>query len=695
MNRFPAVTLVLALGLALPAAADEGMWTFDDPPTKVLQEKYGFTPTKDWLDKVRLASVRFNDGGSGSFVSPEGLMITNHHVGLNCIQNLSTTEHDYVNEGYLTPSRDKEPACPGYEVNVLQSIENVSARVLGAVKPGMTDKAAGDGRKAAMAQIEKECADRTKNRCDVIELYQGGEYHLYEYKKYTDVRLVFAPEQQAAFFGGDPDNFTFPRHDLDISIFRAYENGRPARPAGYLRWSRSGAADDELVFVSGNPGSTSRLDTMTELASHRDLQLPFLLKAYKRRLDVLRAYSEKSPENERRAKAAIFGLENTLKAWTGELEALEDKEAMGRKEAAEKELRAKIAADPELAKATGDPWAAIAEAQKKADARNVELHVLGYPNRRFGFRGSSLLNIAGLIVQYAAEKTKPNESRLPEFRESNLESLENALYSTAPIYPDVEEVMLADRLQETLEALGPDHPYVKAVLGGRTPAQVAHEAVSGTKLADVAVRQALVKGGAAAVKASTDPMIVLARRIDPVIREIRRFAEDDYEASVTRAGEKIAQARFKLFGHAMHPDATFTLRLAFGVVKGYPAEGTMVPPRTTFHGLYDRSASFGNKEPWNLTPRWQERKAALELATPLNFVNTADIIGGNSGSPVINRAGEFVGIIFDGNIESLAADYFYTEEKARAVAVESRAIVEALRKVYDAGAVADELTGAR
>jgi hypothetical protein len=689
------LSVLLALGLAAPAAADEGMWTFDNPPTRVLQEKYGFTPSKEWLDKVRLASVRFNDGGSGSFVSPDGLMITNHHVGLNCIQNLSTTEHDYVNEGYLAPSRDKEPACPGYEVNVLQSIENVSARVLGAVRAGMTDKAAADARKAAMAQAEKECADRTHDRCDVIELYQGGEYHLYEYKKYTDVRLVFAPEQQAAFFGGDPDNFTFPRHDLDVSIFRAYENGRPARPAGYLRWSRNGAADDELVFVSGNPGSTSRLATMAELAAHRDLQLPFLLKAYKRRLGVLRAYAAKSPENERRAKASIFGIENTLKAWTGELEALQDKEAIGRKEAAEKELRAKVAGDPELARSTGDPWATIAEAQKKADARNVELHVLGYPNRRLGFGGSALLNIAGLIVQYAAEKPKPNEARLREFRESNLESLENGLYSEAPIFPDLEEVRFANRLQETLEALGPDHPYVKAALAGRIPVQAAREAVSGTKLADVAVRKALVKGGAAAVKSSTDPMIVLARRLDPVVREIRRFAEDEYEATVSRAGEKIAQARFKLHGRNAYPDATFTLRLAFGVVKGYPAEGTIVPARTTFHGLYDRSASFGDKEPWNLTPRWRERKSALDLATPLNFVNTADIIGGNSGSPVINRAGEFVGIIFDGNIESLAADYYYTEEKARAVAVESRAIVEALRKVYDAGGVADELTGTR
>jgi hypothetical protein len=695
VTRFSGLVPLLALGLSLPVAADEGMWTFDNPPTKLLQEKYGFTPTKEWLDKVRLASVRFNDGGSGSFVSPDGLMITNHHVGLNCIQNLSTTERDYVEEGYLAPSREKEPACPGYEVNVLVSTDNVTARVLGAVKPGMSDKAASDARRAVMAQVEKECADRTGDRCDVIELYQGGEYVLYTYKKYTDVRLVFAPEQQIAFFGGDPDNFTFPRHDLDVSIFRAYEKGRPARPAAYLPWSRTGAADDELVFVSGNPGTTARLDTMAQLASRRDLQLPVLLKAYKRRADVLRAFSAKSPENARRAKAGLFGLENSIKAYTGELEALSDKQAVARKEAAEKELRQKLAADPELARAVGDPWATIAEAQKRADARNLELRVLGFPNRRFGFGGSRLLNYAGLITQYAAEKPKPNENRLKEFRESNLESLENQLYSDAPIYPDVEEATLADRLQEILDALGPDHPYVKAVLGGRTPAQVAHEAVGGTKLGDVAVRKALVQGGAAAVKASTDPMIVLARRIDPVIREIRRFAEDDYEATTSRAGEKISQARFKIYGRNQYPDATFTLRLAFGVVKGYPAEGTMVPPRTTFHGLYDRSASFGNKYPWNLPPRWERKKSRLTLETPLNFVNTADIIGGNSGSPVINRGGEFVGIIFDGNIESLGADYYYSEERARAVAVESRGILEALRKVFDTDALADELTGRR
>jgi hypothetical protein len=695
MTRLSRVLAVLLSGLAVTAAADEGMWPFDAPPTKRLQEKYGFTPTKEWLDKVRLASVRFNDGGSGSFVSRDGLMITNHHVGLGCIQNLSTAQHDYVAEGYLAPSRDKEPACPGYEVNVLVAIENVTPRVLGVVRAGMSDKQAAEARKAATAQIEKACADRTGMRCNVITFYQGGEFHLYTYKKYTDVRLVFAPEQHAAFFGGDPDNFTFPRHDLDISIFRAYEDGQPARPAAYLPWSRAGAADEELVFVSGNPGASSRLKTMAQLASDRDVQLPILLRGLHRRLGVLRAFSAGSPENERRASPAIFGLENAVKALTGYEATLLDKEAMARKEADERELRQRASADPALAKAVGDPWATIARAAERADARQAEL-VLGFrQSRQIGFGGSRLLGLAGLIVRYTAEKTKPNDVRLEDFRESNLASLENFMFSPAPIYADLEEATLTDRLQEDVEALGPDHPYVKAALDGRRPAEVAQEAVRGTRLADVSVRKALVAGGTAAVQASTDPMIVLARRIDPAARDIRRFYEEDVEAAETRAGEKIAETRFKVHGRTFAPDATFTLRLAFGVVKGYPAEGTLVPPRTTFHGLYDRSAAFGNKFPWNLAPRWEQKRPALELATPLNFVSTADIIGGNSGSPVINRAGEFVGIVFDTNIEALGWDYLYSDERGRTIAVDSRAIVEALRKVYDAGAVADELTGAK
>jgi len=675
----------LLAALALPVLADEGMWTFDNLPLKLLQEKYGFTPTREWLDRVRLASVRFNDGGSGSFVSPEGLMITNHHVGLGCIQNISTQEHDYVANGFRAPSRDQEPACPGYEVDVLIAMEDVTSKVLGAVKPAMSDKEAGEARKAATARIEKECADRTGQRCNVIPLYQGGEYQLYTYKKYTDVRLVFAPEQQTAFFGGDYDNFTFPRHDLDICIMRAYEGGRPAKPAAYLPWTRGGAEDGDIVFVSGNPGSTSRLETLAQLESERDVIQPRILKSLKRRLANLKAYAARSPENERRAKEYIFSYENSIKAREGMLRALRDRKAMAAKAAAEKDLRRRFTTGSGKGSAGTDPWDTIAAAQKKYDQHLSE-------QRLVGFGGSELLHHAGNIVRYGVEKQKPNDVRLEEFRDSNLASLENDLYSPAPIYDDLEEAMLTDRLKEAQAELGQDSPFVKTVLDGRTPEEAAHRAVSGTKLKDVAARKALVEGGPAAVAASDDPMIVLARKIDPLARQARAFKEDDVDAVQKRAGERIAQTRWKAFGRTLSPDATFTLRLAFGVVKPFPAEGTIVPARTTLYGLYDRSASFRNRPPWNLMPRWVEHKKDLDLETPFDFVCTADIIGGNSGSPVISKDGEFVGIIFDGNIESLASDYYYSDEVARAVAVDARGIVEALRKVYDATALVQELT---
>jgi hypothetical protein len=679
-----AVLLTGALAAA-PALADEGMWTFDNPPVRQLRERYGFDPTKEWLEKVRLASVRFMDGGSGSFVSPDGLMITNHHVGLGCIQNLSGPENDYVKNGFHAPSRDKEPACPGYEVNVLVSTEDATAKVLGAVKPQMSDKDAREARKAVITRIENECNAATGLRCNVVTLYQGGEFQLYRYKKYTDVRLVFAPEQEIAFFGGDPDNFTFPRHDVDICLMRAYENGQPARPAAFFPFSKSGAGEGDLVFVSGNPGSTSRLDTVAQLQMQRDVLLPLYLDLLQRRLAVLKEYSARGPEQERRAKAQIFGLENGLKAEQGRLDALLDAKAFARKVEEEKELRAKVAADPALAAATGDPWGTIEAAERKAASRVGESFLVG-------FGGSRLLGIAGNVVRYVAEVRKPNDQRLEEYIDSNLEPLKNRLYSPAPVYDDLEEVTLTDQLTWALERLGPAHSFVKAVLGGRAPADVAKAAVVGTKLKDPAIRKSLVEGGPAAVEASADTMIVLARRIDPLAREIRKFGEDEVDAPITRAGEKVAQARWKVFGRTMPPDATFTLRLAHGTVKGFPAEGTAVAPFTTFYGMFDRSFSHGGKAPWELPRRWLDKRAALGLATPLNFASTNDIIGGNSGSPVVNRAAEFVGIVFDSNIHGLAWDYFYTDERARCVSVDVRGIVEALRSVYGADALVRELT---
>jgi len=682
------LSAVLGAALALAAAADEGMFTFDNPPARQLQQAYGFTPDKEWLDHVRLASVRFNDGGSGSFVSPDGLMISNHHVGLGCIQNLSSAEKDYVSIGYLAPARDQEPPCPGYEVNVLMSTEDVTPRVLGAVRDDMSDKAAHEARKAEIARIETGCSRKTGMRCDVVTLYQGGVYHLYTYKKYTDVRLVFAPEQQIAFFGGDPDNFTFPRHDLDIAIFRAYENGQPAKSPAFLPFARESVKDGELVFVSGNPGSTSRQETMAQLETARDVFVPQVLDYVKRRLAVLRAYSKASPEAERRARAQIFGLENSQKALEGRLEALQDLKAMARQAAREKELRDRIAADPALSASVGEAFDAVAAAEKKGAARALE-------SRYVGFSGSRLLNIAGTISRHVVETKKPNEVRLEEYVDSNLASLENLLYSQAPIYDDLEITTLTHQLELAQELLGPDHPYVKAVLAGHPPAAVARRAVSGTKLKDVEARRALVKGGEAAVKASSDSMIALARTIDPFAREVRRFKEDEVEAATNRAHERIGKARFAAYGTSVPPDATFTLRLSYGTVKPYPYAGTVQAARTTFHGLYDRAMSWGNKYPWQLPARYLERKSKVDLDTALNFVHTADIIGGNSGSPTINRAGEFVGIIFDGNIESLAWDYFFTDDEGRAVSVDAQGILEALDEVYDADAVVKELTDAR
>jgi Peptidase S46 len=672
---------VASLLVASPALADEGMWTFDNPPLAQLTATYGFAPTRDWLDKVRLASVRFMDGGSGSFVSPDGLMITNHHVGLGCIQNVSSAANDYVKSGYYASTRDKEAGCPGYEVNVLVSTEDATAKVLGAVKPQMSDKDAREARKAAITKIENECNAATGLRCNVVTLYQGGEFQLYRYKKYTDVRLVFAPEQQIAFFGGDPDNFTFPRHDVDICLMRAYENGQAVKPAAYLPFSATGVADGDLVFVSGNPGSTSRLDTVAQLQTQRDLYLPLTLELLKRRLAVLREYSGRGPEQERRAKAQVFGLENSLKAQAG----LEDVRAWARKVEEEKELRARVAADPALAASTGDPWATIEAAERKAAGRVSESVLVG-------FGGSRLLGIAGTVVRYVAEVKKPNEQRLEEYIDSNLEPLKNRLYSPAPIYDDLEEVTLTNQLTWALGKLGADHAFAKAVLAGRTPAEVAKAAIAGTKLKDPQVRKALVEGGPAAVEASTDSMIVLARRIDPLAREVRKFMEDEVDAPITRAGEKVAQARWKVHGKTMPPDATFTLRLSYGSVKGFPAEGTTIAPFTTFYGMYDRSLSHGGRAPWDLPLRWLEKKGVVNLATFLNFASTNDIIGGNSGSPVVNRAGEFVGIVFDSNVQGLAWDYFYTDERARCVSVDVRGILEALRSVFGADALVRELT---
>ncbi len=672
---------------ASPTAADEGMWLFNNPPSKILKEKYGFQPTAEWLEHLQQSSVRFNSGGSGSFVSSNGLVMTNHHVGADMLQKISTPERDYLKTGFYARRQEDEIRAPDLELNVLMSIEDVTDRINAAVKPGMSPAEAFQARRAEMNTIEKESFDKTGLRSDVVTLYQGGQYHLYRFKKYTDVRLVFAPEQAIAFFGGDPDNFEYPRFDLDVCFFRVYENGRPASPPHFLKWSPAGPEDGELVFVSGHPGRTNRLNTVAHLEFLRDRVYPGLLQRLFRREVLLSTYSERSRENARRAQDELFGYQNSRKARLGGLAGLQDPAIMGAKQIEERRLRAAIDADAQLKSNYGSAWDEVAEALRVWEPIYQPMVLL----EQAAAFNSEYFSIARTLVRLAEETAKPNAERLREFRESNLESLQQMLFSEAPIYDDLETLKLADSLSMFMEMAGANDPLVQKVLAGKSPRQRAAELVAGTRLREVAVRKALAEGGPKAIEASPDPMIQLARLVDPAARRVRKVYEEKVEEPLRQAYAKIANARFALLGPEMYPDATFTLRLAFGTVKGYTENGRVIPPWTTIAGAYERSAEHDNRPPFQLPQSWLDRKAHLDLNTPMNFVSTPDIIGGNSGSPVVNRRGEVVGLIFDGNIHSLVLDFIYTEEQARAVSVHSAAIVEALRKIYDAGPLADEL----
>src|SRR6266516_1702536 len=585
------------------------MLLFNNPPIRQLKEKYHLEPTPQWLEHLQKASVRFNSGGSGSFVSANGLCITNHHVGADALQKASSEQHNYLKEGFYAKTNAEETKCADLELNVLISIEDVTAQVNAPVKSGMSPDAAGKARENAIAQIEKESKDKTGLRSDVVTLYQGGAYHLYRYKRYDDVRIVFAPEQQMAFFGGDPDNFEYPRFDLDICIFRVYENGQPARIDNFLKWNLRGPSDGELTFVSGSPGKTDRQLTLDELADTRDRFLPYLLRMFNRREVLLLAYGGRSFENARRARDDLFGDQNNRKRYDGYLAALLDPEIWSSLQAREQKLRGAIASDPKL-KSTVAAYDRIRNAQ--ADLVKVAPRY-GYLEQErpitVGYRGprafyGNLFKCARLLLRAVEERAKPNGERIPEFRDSARESLELELFSTEPIYDDYEILRLTDSLTD--------------------------------------------------------------------------FA-----------------SQFDIDGASSYPDATFTLRLSYGTVRGYEQDGKQIPPFTDFAGLYQRSVEHDNKSPFDLPQRWIDKKANLNLATHFNFVSDADIIGGNSGSPVVNKANEFVGIIFDGNIQSLVLDCIFTDKQARAVSVDSAAIIEALRKVYDAGALADELEGLR
>ena len=682
-------TLLLPAALLMAVApaihAEEGMWTFDNPPLKQLAAKYNFHPSQAWLDHLRLSSVRLNDGGSGSFVSPNGLVLTNHHVARGQLQKNSTAEHDYLRDGFYAATPDAEMKSPDLEINVLVSMEDVTARVQGAAKDIPDEAKALKARDAEIAAIEKESKDKTGLRSDVVSFYQGGEYWLYRYKAYNDVRLVFAPEQQAAFFGGDPDNFTYPRYDLDMAIFRVYENGKPLHTDNYLKWSAKGAAPGELVFVSGHPGSTERDDTVAQLLLERDVLGPAVTEYLQRRINAAQAFSAQGEEQAREVGSTLFYLQNSLKVYLGRRDALADPAILAKKQAEEDDFRAKVNANKKWKKEYGNAWDEIAGAEEK-----MKPEIKGQMFRR---TGGQFLSTAIEIVEYVAEVKKPDGERLPEFHEAGLESLKYQLLSPAPIYPATEKLFMTTALKLCQEKMGKDDAFVQAILQGGDVDATVNALVDGTKMGDAAFRKSLLDGGEAAVAASTDPMIVAARRVEPILRETNRRIRDTISSVLTPAGEKLGKARFLVYGKDAYPDATFTLRLSYGAVDGYPYNGTIAPPFTTFYGLYDRAASFSNKPPFDLTPKQAAGRDKIDLSTPLDFVTTNDIIGGNSGSPVVNRDCELVGLVFDGNIESLAGDFVYDGSKNRTVAVHSAGMIEGLRKLYGADALADELQG--
>jgi hypothetical protein len=690
-----------SLLMTLSSRADEGSWLFNAPPLNQLKGKYHFSPDASWLEHVQKSSVRFDNGASGSFVSPDGLVITNHHVGADALQKFSNAQHNYTRDGFYAATRAEEKRCYDLELDLLESIEDVTGRVNAAVSPGSKPGEALAARRKAIAEIEQESTKATGLRSNVVTLFEGGIYQLYRYKRYTDVRLVFAPEEAIASYGGDPDNFEYPRYDLDICFFRVYENDQPVHPQHYLRFNAKGPSENELVFVSGNPARTSRMCTVAEIEEARDTVFPAILAALYRREVWLIAYGERSIENARRAREYLFEIQNSRKACDGVLAGLLGAETL--RVITEKENGLKSVATQD-ARFTGTPDA-YAQIQKaiSADPGNT-LKYLFYEDNHvrtsvvdpfasypLGLDGQ-LFAIARALLRSTEERQKPNEQRLPEYRDSARPSLELGLFSEAPIYDDLEVLALSDSLTSLVSAYGVGDPVVRDLLKGKSPHERAYELVTTTRLKDVRFRRQLYEGGFASVSATADPMTEFAQAADKVARQARETMEEQDEVA-NKAYAQIAKAKLGLEGAQFAPDATFTLRLAYGTVEGYEEDGKTIPAFTDFAGLYERADQHENRSPFELPTRWLDKRRAIDPKTPFNFVTNTDIVGGNSGSPVINRNGDFVGIIFDGNIQSLLWDYLYSDKQGRAIAVDSRAILEALENIYQVPALTRELIG--
>jgi hypothetical protein len=681
-----AAALIASGAFAGSAFADEGMWTFDNFPAAKVRAAYGVTIDQAWLDKVRGAAARLSSGCSSSVVTGAGLILTNNHCVADCAQSLSSTGHDYFKNGYQVAKRDDEKTCPGMQAEILTSITDVTARV-GAAGVGLTGAALVRARTAATSTIEQEaCAAQPRFRCQVVDLYHGGQFKLYRYRKYSDVRLVFSPGVQAAFFGGDPDNFNFPRYDLDSAFVRLYEDGRPAVTPDHLIWKVEAPQAGEPVFVAGNPGGTDRQLTASQLDTQRILSLPLIVAQYSELRGRLIRFGEESVEHKRIAGEDLFGLENSYKVYWGRLSALNDPGFMAAKRAEEADFRARAKANAARLPADfGDPWAQIDQAQVAAQSLYMPYRMI-----ERGPVDSRLFDYAKTLVRAAEERAKPSADRLPGYGDSQLALLEKEVLDPSPVEPAMEQLTLGFWLSKSREYLTVDDPNTKLLLGKQSPEALSAALAGGSTLGDPAVRQALWNGGLKAVLASTDPMIRYLLKIDPQARKLRTAYDEQVTGPTAQAAEKIAKARFVIYGDSLYPDATFTLRLSYGKIAGWTYRGVTIPPFTNFAGLYDRATGA---EPFDLDARWVAAKARLNPDTVFNISSTNDIIGGNSGSPLIDAKARVIGAVFDGNIHSLGGDYGYDGSINRAVSVSTAAITEALSKVYGADALARELTG--
>lgn len=661
---------------------DEGMWLFNQPPRKILSEKHGFTPSPEWLEHLQKASLRLNNGGSGSFISPDGLVLTNHHVGADALEKLSQPGQDLLKDGFLAKTWAEERKCPDLEINQLESIEDVTARVEAAVKPGMAPAEAAAARRKVMADIELESKQKTGLRSDVVTLHHGGLYHLYRYRQFTDVRLVFAPESFIASYGGDVDNFEFPRFNLDMCLFRVYEKNEPYKPAHWLKAGFAGAAEGELVFVSGHPGATQRLETLAKLKYRRDRLLPYQLARLRNMEAALIQFGSSSPERAARAARYLHSVANARKAMSGQLQGLLDASLIATKSDHEAQLKAQAT--------QADAWTKVEKVVSLLATFDRDYHLME-TGHAFD---SELFTLARHLVRLRVERAKPNGERLKEYRDSNKESLELALFSPAPIHPEVEVTRLGASLTFLAEQLGGDHPIVTMVLEGQPPLRRAAALVAGSKLGDVAFRKEWAKADPATLGQCPDPLVRLALKVDATARSLRQKYELEIEEPERQANGAIARLRFEKAGdNPVAPDATFTLRLAFGTVRGYEVDGKPIPAWTTVSGLFERHALLGQREPFLLPKRWIDGKDKLPSTTPFNIVSTSDTIGGNSGSPVVNRKGEWIGLNFDRNRHGLVRNFVYTDVQARHIMVDARIIRAALETMYDAGFLVREMEG--